>query len=91
MSATGTATNGRVHGTVKWFSSAKGYGFIEVKNSKDDIFVHFSGIAADGYKQLEQNQLVTFEITETPKGKQAVDVVVVGERKEKQSTAKHQA
>ena len=60
-------------GTVKWFSNEKGYGFIE-RESGDDVFVHFSQIAQDGYKSLEQGQRVSFEITEGPKGLQASEV-----------------
>ena len=54
-------------GTVKWFSNEKGFGFIE-RESGDDVFVHFSQIAQEGYKSLEQGQRVSFEITEGPKG-----------------------
>ena len=54
-------------GTVKWFSNEKGFGFIE-REEGDDVFVHFSQIAQDGYKSLEQGQRVSFEITEGPKG-----------------------
>ena len=50
-------------GTVKWFSNEKGFGFIE-RESGDDVFVHFSQIAQEGYKSLEQGQRVSFEITE---------------------------
>jgi cold shock protein len=60
-------------GTVKWFSNEKGYGFIE-RESGDDVFVHFSQIAQDGYKSLEQGQRVSFEIAEGPKGLQASEV-----------------
>ena len=54
-------------GTVKWFSNEKGFGFIE-REEGDDVFVHFSQIAQDGYKSLEQGQRVSFEVTEGPKG-----------------------
>lgn len=60
-------------GTVKWFSNEKGFGFIE-REDGDDVFVHFSQIAADGYKSLEQGQRVEFEITDGPKGLQAAEV-----------------
>ena len=63
-------------GTVKWFSNEKGFGFIE-RESGDDVFVHFSQIAQDGYKSLEQGQRVSFEITEGPKGLQASEVKLV--------------
>ncbi|MDD3402311.1 MAG: cold-shock protein [Hespellia sp.] len=61
-------------GTVKWFNAQKGFGFITNDNGGEDVFVHFSGIAADGFKSLEENQEVTFEITEGNRGPQAVNV-----------------
>jgi CspA family cold shock protein len=64
-------------GTVKWFSSEKGYGFISQEGG-DDVFVHFSGIEGDGYKNLEENQAVEFEVTQGPKGLQATNVRIVG-------------
>jgi len=65
-------------GTVKWFSKAKGFGFIG-REGGEDIFVHFSGIIADGYKELKEGQKVEFSIVQGPKGKpQAENVVVVG-------------
>ncbi|MDD4706498.1 MAG: cold-shock protein [Bacilli bacterium] len=54
-------------GTVKWFKSDKGFGFITNDESKEDIFVHFSGIVGDGYKVLEEGQKVTFDIEKDPK------------------------
>lgn len=60
-------------GTVKWFSNEKGYGFIE-REDGDDLFVHFSEIAIDGYKTLTQGQRVEFEISEGDKGLQASHV-----------------
>ena len=63
-------------GTVKWFNSQKGYGFITNAENGEDIFVHFSGIAGEGYKTLEEGQNVSFEITEGSRGLQAVNVVV---------------
>ena len=63
-------------GTVKWFSNEKGYGFVE-REDGDDLFVHFSEIAMDGYKTLTQGQRVEFEITEGDKGLQASRVMVV--------------
>ncbi len=65
-------------GTVKWFDESKGFGFIE-REDGDDVFVHYSEIDEDGFKTLEENQQVTFEITETPKGLQAVNVQKVDE------------
>ena len=64
------------NGTVKWFNGTKGYGFITDDNSGEEIFVHFSGIAADGYKTLEDGQKVTFETAEGNRGLQAVNVTV---------------
>ena len=64
-------------GTVKWFSSEKGYGFISQEGG-DDVFVHFSGIEGGGYKNLEENQAVEFEVTQGPKGLQAINVRIVG-------------
>ncbi|PTK36762.1 cold-shock protein [Staphylococcus hominis] len=64
------------NGTVKWFNAEKGFGFIERENG-DDVFVHFSGIATDGYKTLEEGQKVEFDITEGQRGEQATNVVPV--------------
>ena len=64
-------------GTVKWFSSEKGYGFISQEGGPD-VFVHFSGIEGGGYKSLEENQQVEFEVTQGPKGLQATNVRIVG-------------
>ncbi len=63
-------------GTVKWFNGSKGFGFI-TPESGDDVFVHFSGIAGDGYKSLDEGDEVEFEITEGQKGPQAINVVKV--------------
>ncbi len=60
-------------GTVKWFDPKKGYGFITMEDG-NDIFVHYSAITMDGFKTLEENQRVEFDITEGPKGKQASNV-----------------
>jgi CspA family cold shock protein len=60
-------------GTVKWFSNEKGFGFIE-RDGEEDVFVHFSQIAGEGYKTLEQGQRVEFEVTQGPKGLQAAGV-----------------
>jgi len=61
-------------GKVKWFNSEKGYGFIEY-NDGEDVFVHFTGIQGDGFKSLEEGQLVTFEIVEGNRGPQAANVI----------------
>ena len=66
----------RIHGTVKWFNAAKGYGFIGRENG-EDVFVHFSAIQSDGYRRLEQGQMVEFSIEEGPKGQQAANVVAL--------------
>lgn len=58
-------------GTVKWFNSEKGYGFITPENGGKDLFVHFSGIEGDGYKSLNENQKVEYEETTGQKGPQA--------------------
>nr|WP_276605465.1 cold-shock protein [Geotoga petraea] len=64
-----------VKGTVKWFDAKKGYGFITGEDGKD-VFVHFSAVDMDGYKKLEENQEVDFEIVEGEKGPQASNVTV---------------
>jgi cold shock protein len=64
------------HGVVKWFNASKGFGFI-ARDNRPDVFVHFSGIAAEGYKSLNEGDHVEFEVTDGPKGPQAVDVRVV--------------
>ena len=61
-------------GTVKWFNSQKGFGFITNDADGQDVFVHFSGIAVDGFKTLEDGQSVVFDITDGAKGPQAVNV-----------------
>ena len=61
-------------GTVKWFDSQKGFGFITNEQSGKDIFVHFSGIALSGFKTLEEGQQVSFDTTQGPRGEQAVNV-----------------
>lgn len=64
-------------GTVKWFSNDKGYGFITPDEGGKDLFVHFSGVAGDGFKSLEEGTRVSYEATEGPKGPQAVNVQAV--------------
>lgn len=63
-------------GTVKWFNKEKGYGFITDEANGNDIFVHFTGIVAEGFKTLEDGQEVTFDVTEGNRGMQAVNVTV---------------
>ena len=63
-------------GTVKWFNATKGYGFITNDENGQEVFVHFSGIFADGFKTLEEGQKVTFDLEQGQKGLQAVNVVV---------------
>lgn len=60
-------------GTVKWFNNQKGYGFISDEQG-NEVFVHFSGIATEGYKTLEEGAEVEFDITDGAKGPQAVNV-----------------
>jgi cold shock protein len=60
-------------GTVKWFNPDKGYGFI-TREDGDDVFVHFSAIQGEGFRNLEENQKVEFEVTQGPKGLQAANV-----------------
>ena len=62
-----------MNGKVKWFNDEKGYGFINT-DEKKDIFVHFSTIISEGYKTLSEGQLVLFDLLETPKGLQALNV-----------------
>ena len=61
---------------IKWFDGKKGYGFITAENGKE-IFVHFSGIAKDGFKSLNEGQAVEFEVGSGAKGEQAINVTVV--------------
>ena len=60
-------------GTVKWFNSEKGFGFIEVEG-ENDVFVHFSAIQSEGFKSLDEGQAVTFDIEEGNRGPQAANV-----------------
>jgi CspA family cold shock protein len=66
-------------GRVKWFDSKKGFGFIEAADLEKDVFVHHSGIAGDGYHHLKEGDQVEFELEETDKGPQAVNVRVTEE------------
>jgi CspA family cold shock protein len=60
-------------GTVKWFNPDKGFGFIS-REDGDDVFVHFSAIQGDGYRNLDENMKVEFDVTQGPKGPQATNV-----------------
>jgi len=66
----------RIIGTVKWFNGTKGYGFIERENGPD-VFVHYSSIQGEGFRNLEEGQRVEFSIVQGPKGLQADSVVVL--------------
>ena len=68
----------RETGTVKWFNSTKGFGFIERENDKD-VFVHYSEINVEGYRSLDEGQKVEFTLVEGEKGPQAQNVVPVTE------------
>ncbi|MDO8143650.1 MULTISPECIES: cold-shock protein [Isoptericola] len=61
-------------GTVKWFNSEKGYGFIAPEDGTADVFVHFSAIQTQGYRSLDEEQKVEFDVTQGPKGPQAENV-----------------
>jgi cold shock protein len=61
-------------GTVKWFNADKGFGFSAQEDGGDDVFVHYSAIQTQGYKTLDENQRVEFDVTQGPKGPQAENV-----------------
>ncbi|MCR4441621.1 MAG: cold-shock protein [Peptococcaceae bacterium] len=63
-----------MQGKVKWFNKEKGYGFIE-REGGSDVFVHFSAIQEEGFKTLQEGEIVQFEIVEGPKGLQAANVI----------------
>jgi len=64
----------RIQGTVRWFSRVKGYGFIQPDGQEKDVFVHFSAIKGEGYRNLNEGQRVLFSVEDTEKGPQAVEV-----------------
>jgi CspA family cold shock protein len=66
----------RILGTVKWFNGGKGYGFIE-REEGEDVFVHFSAILGEGYRNLDEGQRVEFSVEQGPKGLQATGVTIV--------------
>ena len=66
----------RIIGTVKWFNGSKGYGFL-AREDGADVFVHYSAIEGDGYRNLQEGQRVEFSIEKGPKGLQAVNVVAL--------------
>ena len=70
-------------GKIKWFNNEKGYGFIDGENG-EDIFVHYSAIKQDGYKSLSEGQIVEYELLETEKGLQAINVKEVSNATVKQ-------
>ena len=61
-------------GTVKWFNAEKGFGFIAPDDGGADVFAHYSAIATSGYRSLEENQKVEFEVNQGPKGPQAANI-----------------
>lgn len=61
-------------GTVKWFNAEKGFGFLAPDEGGADVFVHYSAISSDGYRTLDENQKVEFDVTQSPKGPQAENV-----------------
>jgi len=64
-----------MNGTVKWFNSDKGFGFITPADGSEDVFVHFSAIVSDGFKTLEEGQAVEFDVVQGNRGEQAANVV----------------
>lgn len=69
--------NGRTRGKVKWFNAEKGYGFLTRDDGQKDVFCHFSAIEAQGFRKLEEGQLVEFDVVSGTKGPAAERVVVI--------------
>jgi CspA family cold shock protein len=67
--------NGRVLGTVQWFSRVKGYGFVRPDGDEEDVFIHYSLIQGEGYRNLARGQRVEFTMEDTPKGPQAAELI----------------
>ncbi|MFD7624979.1 cold-shock protein [Streptomyces sp. NPDC059851] len=65
-------------GTVKWFNSEKGFGFIQQDDGGPDVFVHYSAIQTSGFRALEENQKVQYDVVKGPKGPQAENVMPIG-------------
>jgi CspA family cold shock protein len=74
LASTTGVTSDMAQGTVKWFNAEKGFGFIAQEDGGDDVFVHYSAIQTQGYKSLDENQKVEFDVTQGPKGPQAENV-----------------
>jgi CspA family cold shock protein len=70
-----TSSSGTVEGTVKWFNSEKGFGFIEQDGGGADVFAHYSNIATSGFRELQEGQKVSFDVTQGQKGPQAENIV----------------
>ena len=78
-------------GKVKWFSNVKGYGFIEKEGGGPDVFVHYSAIQGEGYKTLEEGDLVTFDVVQGDKGVQATNVVRTAKAEKKAASSPAEA
>tara|TARA_R110000868_G_scaffold162538_3_gene393912 strand:+ start:2774 stop:3037 length:264 start_codon:yes stop_codon:yes gene_type:complete len=74
-------------GTVKWFNNAKGYGFLSLDGSNEDVFIHFSSIHMDGYKTLKAGDPVEFELNKGPKGLHALDTKLFGQQATEESVS----